>query len=194
MDRYLIRLENPKSKYNSKDTMDLLKNLRTAVDPFGSVVKNLRVSSGAIEFDLYSQSENAKAKSISVLETSFGRKVSERNLGIDEKPLDKVATLDASIQLFNEQRYWECHETMEQAWRKQPKGPEKDVQQGLILAASALVHYQKDENEICLNMIPRTLERLDRWKESNYYSLNVAKLKQNLRRIYETREIKPFVL
>ncbi len=194
LDRYLIRLDNPNSKYAPKETMEVLKELRTAADPFGCVVKNLRVSSRALEFDLYSKDEDAKNRCVSALAPGFGKEVSERNLSVDEKPLDKISTLDASIKLFDEQRYWECHETMEQAWRKQPKGPEKDVQQGLILAASALVHFQKGENEVCLNMIPRTLARLNSWKEDRYFSLDVAKLRQNLEKIYGSREIKPFLL
>jgi uncharacterized protein len=194
LDRYLIRLDNPNSKYAPTETMEVLKELRIAADPFGCVVKNLRLSSRALEFDLYSKDEDAKNRCVRALASGFGKEVSERNLSVDEKPLDKIATLNASIKLFDEQRYWECHETMEQAWRKQPKGPEKDVQQGLILAASALVHFQKGENEVCLNMIPRTLARLSSWTADHYFSLNVKKLKRNLEKIYESREIKPFLL
>jgi uncharacterized protein len=194
MDRFLIRLDNSKAKHAPQDSMKLLREMRSAVEQYGSVVKNLRVTQNAIELDLYTTSEEAKSKSIRELEAKFGKKLSERNLRIDETPLDKLATLQASIQLFNEQRYWECHETMEQIWRKEPKGPEKDVQQGLILAASSLVHFQKNENEVCLNMIPRTLEKLGSWREDKYLTLDVAKLKANLQRIYETREIKPFEL
>jgi uncharacterized protein len=194
MDRFLIRLDNSKTNHAPQDSMKLLREMRSAVEQYGSVVKNLRVTQNAIELDLYTTSEEAKSKSIRELEAKFGKKLSERNLRIDETPLDKLATLQASIQLFNEQRYWECHETMEQIWRKEPKGPEKDVQQGLILAASALVHHQKNENEVCLNMIPRTLEKLGSWREDKYLTLDVAKLKANLHRIYETREIKPFEL
>jgi uncharacterized protein len=194
LDRFLIRLENRRAKYSSSNTMELLRDLRRSVDPFRTVIKNLRVSELAIEFDLYAPSEEAKLKSVAVLESGFGTKLSERNLGLDESPPDKVATLEASIRLFNEQRYWECHETMEQAWRKLPKGPEKDVQQGLILSASAMVHYQKGENEVCLNMIPRTLTKLNAWEDSKYYSLDVSKLKQNLLHIYESRVIRPFTL
>jgi hypothetical protein len=194
LDRFLIRLDNSKAKYQPNDGMTLLREMRSAIDEYGCVVKNLRVTNKAIEFDLYAPNENAKVKSISVLESKFGRKHSERNLTKDEPLLDKNKTVEDSIRLFNEQRYWECHETMEQIWRKEPIGPEKDVQQGFILAASALVHYQKNENEVCLNMIPRTLQKLNHWHEAKYLSLDVAGLKSNLNKIYETREIMPFTI
>ena len=43
--------------------------------------------------------------------------------------------------------FGECHEALEGAW-KQSIGDEKELIQGLILVAAALVHYQKDENAI----------------------------------------------
>jgi uncharacterized protein len=194
MDRYLIRLDNSKANYTPSDTMLLLKEMRDTTQNEGCVVKNLRVTQNALEFDLYAPNQAAKSKSISNLEARFGKKQNERNLGIDETPQDKIETLRTSIQLFNEQRYWECHETMEQVWRKEPKGPEKDVQQGLILAASAMVHFQKNENDVCLNMIPRTLQKLNAWTSEKYLLLDVGKLKTSLQEIYESRKIRPFAL
>nr|MDG6923678.1 hypothetical protein [Nitrososphaerota archaeon] len=66
---------------------------------------------------------------------------------------------------------------------------EKAVQQGVILAASALVHAQKNEDDVCLGMIPRALEKLGRWSGSSYYSLDVKELKDMLNRIQETKHI-----
>jgi uncharacterized protein len=172
--------------------MSLLVKLRELTNPVNCVVKNLRISERAIEFDLYSPNSEAKEKSISLLESQFGKKLDEKDLELENPAPDKLKTLRESIRLFNEQRYWECHETMEQVWRKEAAGPEKDVQQGLILAASCLVHYQKSEDEVCLNMVPRTLEKLNHWKESKYYVLDVDLLKQNLQRIQRSRMIKPF--
>jgi uncharacterized protein len=194
LDRYLVRLGNTSSRYAPAELMILLRDLRTLVDEFGCVVKNLRVTTQAVEFDLYSPSDEAKKCAESKIESKYGKIVSERNLRIDETYANKESTLNASIRLFNEQRFWECHETMEQIWRKEKPGPEKDVQQGLILAASALVHHQKDEDEVCLNMIPRTLEKLDKWTGDAYLSLNVRALKDNLNRIYKSRVVIPFAL
>ena len=102
---------------------------------------------------------------------------------------DKEGVVRESVRLFNEQRYWECHETLEQIWRKERDPVEKAVLQGVILAASALVHAQKSENEVCLGMIPRALEKLGRWEKPTYYSVDVKQLMEALRRMLETKRI-----
>ena len=199
MRRHLIRLANQRN-YLPKNTIPLMVDLRKKVDGFGSVVKNLRITGLAIEFDLYSPDDSSKKKSIDELSKSFGKFLNERDLqeetanqpAIPSLHQSKEETVKLSVGLFNEQRYWECHETMEQIWRRERSGPEKEVQQGLILAASALVHYQKDENDVCLGMIPRTLSKLSGWKEATYLSLNVERLKENLNNILVSKEIMPF--
>ena len=146
-----------------------------------------------IEFDLYVLNLEQKEKTIEKLEVSFGKKIGERDLEIGETTtFDKEKVVNQSVELFNAQRYWECHETLEQLWRKEPKDPEKEVQQGIILAASALVHYQKNENEVCLGMIPKALSRLEKWTQKKYYSIDVDNLKTELEKMRETRVIRPF--
>jgi hypothetical protein len=197
MQRHLIRLGN-NGKYIPKDTISLLSELRTAVDEYGSVVKNLRITEKAIEFDIFSPEESSKNKSKEKLSQEFGTILNERDLQESETTTlpslhqTKEETVSLSVQLFNDQRYWECHETMEQIWRREQNKQEKQTQQGLILAASALVHYQKNENEVCLGMIPRALSRLENWKDSTYFTLNVKLLKERLSEILATRRIKPF--
>ena len=190
--RYLVRLENFKG-YEPKDTMSLLVRLRKSVDEFSSVVKNLRVTNSAIEFDLYVLDSLKKEESIAKLERDFGKKVSERDLEKEElATLDKEEVVKRSVELFNEQRFWECHETLEQIWRKEPKGPEKEVQQGIILAASAFVHFQKNEDDVCLGMIPKALFRLDSWHAGKYYMIDIEQFKEKLKKVRETKVIQPF--
>jgi len=102
---------------------------------------------------------------------------------------DKEETIKESIQLFNQQRYWECHEALEQIWRRETNPIEKALQQGVILSASALVHAQKDEDAICIGMIPSALTRLNQWKEGSYYSLNVDLLKRSMEEILKSGKI-----
>jgi uncharacterized protein len=163
------------------------------VDEFGSIVKNLRVAGSAIEFDLYVLDSKRKEQTMAKLEKEFGRMMSERDLEKEElAPPDKVAVLKQSVELFNEQRYWECHETLEQIWRRESKGPEKDAQQGIILAASALVHFQKNEDEVCIGMMPKALAKLDSWREKKYYMVDIDQLKEQLQEIQTTKTIRLF--
>ncbi len=192
MHRFLIRLENSKG-YAPKDTISLLILLRKSAEEFGSVVKNLRVTENAIEFDLYVLDSKKKEETVAKLEKEFGRRTSERDLEKEEvTPPDKVAVLKQSVELFNEQRYWECHETLEQIWRRELKGPEKDVQQGIILAASALVHFQKNEDDVCIGMMPKALAKLDSWYEKKYYMIDIEHLREKLKEIQNTRTIHLF--
>jgi hypothetical protein len=187
--RYLVRLQNSKG-YLPKDTISLLIQLRQFADEFGSVVKNLRVTERAIEFDLYVFDSEKKKKTIAKLESAIGKKLGERDLEKEEvKVPDKRDVLKQAVELFNEQRYWECHETLEQIWRRESKGEEKEVQQGIILAASAYVHYQKNEDDVCIGMIPKALSKLDGWHEKVYYMINIENLKHNLKEIERTGKI-----
>jgi len=167
---------------------------RKKVDQLGVVVKNMRLTEVAIEFDLYAGDKTIMENAVSALSKEYGNVLLDRDLTAEETSFptlyrNKVETVKESVDLFNEQRYWECHEAMEQIWRREANLAEKAVQQGLILAASALVHAQKDEDAICLGMIPRTLAKLETWKEDRYYSLNVALLKQSLEDILKSGKI-----
>lgn len=163
---------------------------RKKIDRFNCVVKNFRITEVAIEFDLFVPDHTSKDSSIRVLVAEYGKILSERDLTNDSPSVEvKGNVAKMSIELFNEQRYWECHETLEQIWRKETDPAEKAVQQGVILAASALVHAQKNEEDVCFGMIPRALEKLDKWKEVSYYSLDTKQLKDALRRMIETRNI-----
>ena len=47
------------------------------------------------------------------------------------------------------------------AFGKTSDGNEKFLVQGLILVAAGLVHYQKDEDSICISIFNRALEKLE---------------------------------
>jgi len=167
---------------------------RKKVDGLGAVVKNMRVTELAIEFDLYATEKAVKEGALAELSKEYGQILLDRDLTDEETKFpalykDKVKTVKESVDLFNDQRYWECHEAMEQIWRRETNPNEKSVQQGMILAASALVHAQKDEDEICLGMIPRTLLKLDAWTEEMYYSLNVGTLRRSMEEMLKNRKV-----
>ena len=61
--------------------------------------------------------------------------------------------------MFNEERFWESHETLEQLWRLS-EGKEKNAIQGIILTAAAFVHYQRGEDKICLSVLQRARDKI----------------------------------
>lgn len=46
------------------------------------------------------------------------------------------------VTLYNAGRFWEAHEALEAVWRA-ARAPERDLWQGLILAAAAMLHRER---------------------------------------------------
>ena len=110
---------------------------------------------------------------------------------IIEEEIEKEQLVNDGISYFNNERFWECHEALEGAW-KQSKGEEKELIQGLILVAAALVHYQKAEDDICLSVFGRALEKLHD-KSGQYYKINVDDVKQKVIEMLDKKEIFTFI-
>ena len=53
------------------------------------------------------------------------------------------------------------------------------------------MHYQKDENTICLSVLGRALKKLHS-KSGEYYKINVDKVKQKTIEMLEKKEIFTF--
>ncbi len=48
------------------------------------------------------------------------------------------------LRLFREQRWFECHEVLEELWRETPRGPAREYLQGLIQLAVSLEHWRRE--------------------------------------------------
>jgi hypothetical protein len=60
------------------------------------------------------------------------------------EPIDRPTHASAAIRLFNGGSYWDAHEALELMWRSTPDDDEAAVLQGLIQAAAALLHRERD--------------------------------------------------
>ena len=49
----------------------------------------------------------------------------------------------AGVRLFNQGKFYDAHEVLEDVWRPLPKGPARQFLQGLIQFAVALHHHSK---------------------------------------------------
>lgn len=61
------------------------------------------------------------------------------------------------VRLFNEAEFWESHEALEEAWRETGS----DFYQGLILFASAWVHWERQNAHGVRAQLGKTLQRLE---------------------------------
>ena len=64
------------------------------------------------------------------------------------------------IDLFNEGRFFECHEAWEEVW-KRSEGAEKLFYQGLIQAAVAILHAERGNLDGAASMYRKAREKLD---------------------------------
>lgn len=156
--RYLVRLENSK-KARPSDGQRLARVAYEAIRTYRSDVGNLRVSSSAIELDLLLDLDEALQDSLKALQNQLGPLLTLRKLDVPAAPGKEADVIRLGLELFNEERYWESHEALESAWLT-ATGKEKEILQGLILLAAALVHWQKNQLDVTVSVMRRARDKL----------------------------------
>jgi hypothetical protein len=74
------------------------------------------------------------------------------------------------VQLFNEQKYWECHEALEDVWMEDRQDPTRNVYWAVIQVAAACIHF-RDKNLIgARGMIFKAKEKFRRCREMHILS------------------------
>ncbi len=185
--RYMAYLKN--EAFGPKDARLLLSKARQIVGKYDILIRDVRVSNRFIEFDisLGNVEDIEKIRSIFSFIGQYidGYKVVEKNLKIEE-------SLILAKKLFNEEKYWITHEVLEGAWKK-AYGDEKDLLNGLILVAAALVHYQKNEKDIALSIMRRALKKLTVANEK-YFGIDVVSIKSQVSEMVKSSTIQNFTI
>lgn len=87
-----------------------------------------------------------------------------------------LQTIAEGIRLFNAQKYWECHEELEDHWREEPNQV-RNVYWAVIQVAAAMIHY-RDENIVGANgLIIKAKQKFDRCEQ---YHCESELLERNL--------------
>jgi len=183
--RFLIRLENHS---RPKDVMKKQREIQQLVK---GKVGNLRVTNKAFEFDLFVKSEDELHDAENIL-SKTAKILTVKRLDLPPAVPDKAKTITEVRQLFNEERYWECHEILENLWRVL-KGDEKILVQGIILVCAAFVHFQKNEADIALSMLQRYQSKLN-WHDRLYEGVDLEKIRNGVAEIIRARILKPIFL
>ncbi len=170
---------------DSKRLARQIRELLQAKDAIG----HLRISTRAIEFDLFATDSSQLETRRTLLESKLAKMLTLKLLDQPPTPRSKLDALHDGIGLFNQERYWECHEVLEQIWHP-AKGTERDIIQGLILTAAALVHAQKDENDVCLSMLKRAKAKLGSC--GKYEGISLDQVRRNIDAILESKRPAPF--
>ena len=195
--RYLVRLENEKGHLPS-DWRTVRISADDAVRGFEVRVGAIRIGTRVIGLHLFIEKEEQLDQIFERLGSALGKVIEHRALDVEHEAKPKEQILEEAKALFNEERYWECHEILERV-SSMPGGveigsPEAKLFQGLVLVAAAFIHYQRASQQIALSVLQRSLRKLEAWTEDSYMSLDVKSLKENIQRIINSNEISPFQL
>ena len=88
---------------------------------------------------------------------------------------EDLAALQKGVEEFNGGYYFECHDTLEEAWSG-IRGPARDFFQGLIQISVGFYHWRNGNASGASTMLQRGLARLSRYGPS-YCGLDLARLR-----------------
>jgi hypothetical protein len=185
----MIYLQNSKS-YTPKNAVVLLSNARELVRDPEVIVRDARVSTKYIEFDISIPESMAIGHIISRFEDILPIVSYEQ---IVEHHMEKDQAIKRAIQLFNDEKYWGAHEALESVWKNTTNANEKSILNGIILIAAAFVHDEKAEPEICLSILQRAMKKLD-GATGIYYGIDIDRIANLTSKIINLRNIERFTI
>jgi predicted metal-dependent hydrolase len=180
----LVRLKNHSA--SPKNQKSISRVAYELVKAFNADVGNLRISSTAIELDLLIGSPERLRDAVGKLEKHFGMVLTLRKLDTPFAVMPNAEAVKLGVDLFNEERYWESHEALEHAWRN-AAGDEKEVLQGIILLAAALVHLQKGEDDVALSILGRAYTKLS-GHNGSYLGINIDTATEKVNAMLSSRK------
>ena len=187
MERYMLHLKNS-SDLNRKMAKDILRQSRILASGMNLILRDCRVSKKYVEFDTTIPKSNLN-ELVEKL-SSIGHFDHAKH--VVEEIVEKEEAISEGILYFNNERFWECHEILEGVW-KNCSGNEKFLVQGLILVAAGLVHYQKDEDEICISIFNRALEKLKN-SSGQYHDIDIDKIKKTINEMINSKNVSSFMI
>jgi uncharacterized protein len=172
MDRFMLHLKN--DGFLPSDSGSLLADARRLASGFDAIIRDCRVSTKYIEFDVSidkSQMDALVEKLRHIAPLDHAREVVEEHI-------EKEDAIKLGAAYFNEER---CQEG------------ERDLVQGIILIAAALVHHQKAENSICLSVLGRAMDKLAH-STGKYHNIDVDMIRTKVQSIRDSGKIAPFTI
>ncbi len=181
--RYMVYLNN--AQFTPADADLILKKSRELTNSLDIIIRDCRIASDFIELDLSLEKKENIDKVLDLLKNiSLTKEIME----VKERYLNKSEAITSAIELFNDEKYWWSHEALEMVW-KEAGGHEKRLLNGLILICAAFVHFQKNENNICFSILERSMAKFLNVETSNYYGINIDKIKILIGQILENKKI-----
>jgi len=177
----MIHLKN--NGYSPKQSPELVRRARELCSDIDASIRVARVANKFVELDVSINPSNLDMlikKLISIGELDNSRHVFEEKI-------EKEEGLKDGIFYFNNERFWESHESLEGVW-KQCYGKEKELVQGIILLAVAFAHRQKDEKNVGVGMLDRALEKLGE-SPAVYGGIDIDRIRNKIKEMQKTKDL-----
>jgi hypothetical protein len=78
---------------------------------------------------------------------------------------EHLAKIQEGVELFNEQKYWECHESLEDLWMEDKNDSARYIYWAIIQVAAACIHYRDSIIIGAQGMINKAREKFRRTRE-----------------------------
>ncbi len=111
---------------------------------------------------------------------------------------DHLEKMREGVELFNEQKYWECHESLEDLWMEDRNDPARNVYWAVIQIAAVCIHYRDSKLVGATGMIIKAKEKFRRCREQNILTdlafkyLDWEELEKLAMAVPETPELEDF--
>lgn len=191
--RFMIYLNNKNREYFPENSGYVLTYIRSILSEFSNIeVRDVRISSYFIEIDLslYNFDQESIPNTIVSRLNSVGALFLCDYLSEPKHSLSTQKVIDHAIFLFNMERFWKSHEVLEGIW-KESLGMEKRILNGIILIDAAFVHFQKNEPDIFISILKRSLKKLQE-SAGMFYNLNLDEIKNNVNNIINEKYYNTF--
>jgi uncharacterized protein len=170
-----------------EDALQLRNRARIIASQYGIIVRDARVARFHIEYDITLPSDE-RTPNVDNLFKEIGDYVDSYR--VVEKKREKQEAISEAVNVFNEERFWIAHEILESVW-KESKGQERDLIGGIILVCAGLVHYQKNEEDICISILTRAFKKLAD-SSGVYHRVDIDRLKQIVCNILKRSKVELF--
>jgi len=80
---------------------------------------------------------------------------------------EHLSKMREGVELFNEQKYWECHESLEDVWMEDRGDQARNVSWAVIQVAAACIHYRDSKIIGAQGMIVKAKEKFRRCHDLN---------------------------
>lgn len=180
----MIHLKN--NGYNPIHSSELVHRARELCSDMNASIRVARVASKFVEFDV-----SINPDDLNILIGKLGPiGVLDNTRHVVEEKIEKEEGIKDGIFYFNNERFWESHESLEGVWKK-CYGKEKELVQGIILLAVAFAHRQKNENSIGVGMLERALEKLGD-SPAVYGDINVDRIRNKIKEMQKIKDLTIF--